>query len=250
MTDPAGLSVRGLRVRRGSAEILGPLDLEVAAGALWGVVGPNGAGKTTLLRVVSGLAQPTSGTVEVNGRVPRRGDVGLLFQAAQRPPEIPFTVREVVAMGRTGRAGSRADHRDAVATALAALGLEPLAARRYRELSGGERQKVQLARLLAQDPPLLLLDEPAAGLDLDWQERLTGLVGDLHRRLGRTVLMVTHDTSRLPASTTGVLLLDRGRAVASGPPGEVLRSDTLTAVYRTPMAVTQSNGRWLAGVAP
>lgn len=246
----SGLEVRGVVVRRGGAVVLGPLDLRVPPGALWGVVGPNGAGKTTLLRVVAGLERPASGKVSVDGGVPRRGEVGLLAQVAERPPEVPFTVAEVVALGLVGRRRPPAAAGDAVGEALAALGLEELARRRYRELSGGERQKVQLARLVAQDPALLLLDEPAAGLDLEWQERMTALVGDLHGRLGRTVLMVTHDTSRLPAGTSGVLLLQRGRAVAVGRPHEVLTAESLSAAFGTRMAVVERGGRWLAGVAP
>jgi len=245
------LSVRGLVVRRRGVAVLGPLDLEVGRGELWGVVGPNGAGKTTLLRAIAGLQPADEGSVEVSGRragAGARGVVGWLSQQADRPPEVPFTVAEVVSLGRSG-ASSKEDRAE-VARALGALGLSTFAARRYRELSGGERRKVELARLLAGRAELLLLDEPAAGLDLDWQERMTTLVGELARRHGRTVVMVSHDTGRLPAGCDGVLLLDRGRAAACGRPRDVLTGATLSGVFGVPLEVTERGGRFFAGVAP
>jgi ABC-type cobalamin/Fe3+-siderophores transport system ATPase subunit len=254
----AAIRCRGLALDRSGRRVLGPLDLDVGAGQLWGVVGPNGAGKTTLLRLLAGLDRASTGELEVGGRRlspgrprsdrPARAAVGCLLQQHAFAPDLPFSVAEVVGFGRAARAGlldrPTAEDRRAVEEALAALGLGELRGRLYRELSGGERQKVQLARVLAQDPLLWLLDEPAAGLDLDWQERLTALVGELHRRTGGTVLMVTHRVEHLPASTGGVLLLRAGAAIAAGPPEEVLTAPTLERLYGCPMTVTVEAGRY------
>ncbi len=254
--DPRGpqgpaLSARGLVVCQRGIPVLGPLDLEIGCGELWGVVGPNGAGKTTLLRAIAGLERADAGGVTVAGRPAGagvRGLVGWLSQHSDQPPEVPFTVAEVASFGRPGRRSP--DDQRAVADALEALGLTGFSERRYRELSGGERRKVELARLLAGRAELLLLDEPAAGLDLDWQERMTVLVGELARRHGRTVIMVSHDTGRLPAGCDGVLLLDRGRAIACGPPRDVLTGANLSGVFGVPLEVAERGGRFFAGVAP
>jgi len=245
---------RGVVVRRRGRNLVGPIDLRVGRGEFWGVVGPNGAGKTTLLRALAGLEAPDEGEVEVFGK---RGRIGFLFQHHDFVPEVPLTVEDVVGFGRAGRAGlgpwRRAGDRRSVDEALELLGLASLRRRLYRELSGGERQKVQLARLAAQEAELLLLDEPAAGLDLEWQERMTALVAELHRQTGAAVVMVTHEVDRLPACCARVLLLRRGRALAVGAPAEVFTPPTLGTLYGCEMAVTEHRGRYHAsslGPAP
>lgn len=247
-------------VQRRGRTLLGPLSLRVEAGDFWGVVGPNGAGKTTLLRVLAGLQPVSRGRAVFFEREARNGGgvtrsllrkhVGFLFQHHEFVPDLPFTVEDVAFFGRAGGPGllrpyGSAD-RAAVAEALESLGLSALRQRLYRELSGGERQKAQLARLVAQGAEMLLLDEPTAGLDLDWQERITHLVEDLFKRLGRTLVVVTHDVDHLPASCNRVLLLKQGRALAAGAPGEVFRPDALTDLYGCPMEVTERRGRFHA----
>ncbi len=259
----AVVECQGLEVRRQGRTVLGPLDLEVLPGDLVGVVGPNGAGKSTLLRALAGVDPPAAGRLEVCGqpldrrcgrRSALRVEVGSLLQHHEFSPDLPLSVAEVVGFGRVGRRSLLArpgpEDAEAVERAVASLGLGPLRSRLYRELSGGERRKVQLARLLAQGARLLLLDEPAAGLDLEWQERLTGLVGLLHRDAGAAVVMVTHEVGHLPASCTRVVLLRAGRAVASGRPAEVLRPDLLTATYGCAMAVAEEAGRYHAHARP
>lgn len=240
---------RGTTVRRRDSTLLGPIDLRIPAGRFCGVAGPNGAGKSTLLRAIAGLESITDGTLDVSWD-DDSGRVGLLFQQHDFVPELPFTVEDVVSFGRAGRVAAgpvrSRDDRAAVAKAIERFGLEGMRRRLYRELSGGERQKVQLARLMAQDAKLLLLDEPSAGLDLDWQERLTALVAELHRETGSTVVMVTHEVDRLPACCDVVLLLREGRAVAIGPPGEVLTREILSDLYACRMEVAERNGRYFA----
>jgi len=240
---------RGVEVRRRDRTLLGPVDLEVARGEFWGVVGPNGAGKSTLLRTLAGLEKADAGVVELVGGGDRRR-VGFLFQHHDFVPELPFTVADVVGFGRSGRQAFGSlrgpTNHAAVDHALDLLDLGRMRGRLYRELSGGERRKVQLARLLAQDADLLLLDEPTAGLDLDWQERLTALVDEVHERTGVAIVMVTHEAHHLPKCCEKVLLLRGGRAIATGPPAEVFTPDLLSELYACRMEVTERSGRYFA----
>jgi iron complex transport system ATP-binding protein len=238
---------RALEVRRRGATLLGPIDLSIRRGEFWGVVGPNGAGKSTLLRAIAGLEQIGGGSLE---SAADRRRIGYLFQHHDFIPELPFTVEDVVAFGRAGLSAvgavrAQAD-RAATGRALETLDLGAMRHRLYRELSGGERQKVQLARLVAQEADLLLLDEATAGLDLDWQERLTALIGELHSQTGTTIVMVTHEVHHLPACCDRALLLHRGRALASGAPAEVFTPELLSKLYSCRMDVTERAGRFLA----
>jgi len=238
--------LREAAVRRGGRTLLGPVSLRIGRGEFWGIAGPNGAGKTTLLKVLAGLLPPSEG----HASGPPRGRIGVLLQHHAFLPDLPFTVEDVALFGRTGIAGLgrpfRPEDREAAREALDRLGLGGMKDRLYRDLSGGEQKKAQLARLLAQDADLLLLDEPAAGLDLAAQEQMTLLAGDLHRRTGRTFVMVTHEIDRLPAECGRVLLLREGRVLAAGPPREVFLPETLSALYGCPMEVVSRGNRFHA----
>lgn len=249
-------------VWHGARRALGPLNLTVRRGEFWGIVGPNGAGKTTLLHALAGLTSRVDGKLVVCGHsacaMPRsqalRQAVGVLLQHHDYVPEVPVTVEDVVGFGRTSRGilGRRwlASDRDAVEHALGVLGLTDFKTRLYRELSGGERRKVQIARLLAQGSALLLMDEPVAGLDMDWQERLTSLAGTLHSQHSKTVLFVTHDVANLPGCCTNVLLLNRGQTFAIGAPAEVLCPDVLGRLYGCPICVEHRGDRYVAFARP
>jgi ABC-type cobalamin/Fe3+-siderophores transport system ATPase subunit len=240
---------RGLVVEHRGVNLVGPIDIAIAQGDFWGIVGPNGAGKSSLLRAIAGLEPISAGSLELAGRVDRRS-IGLLFQHHDFVPELPLTVADVVGAGRAARVAlgplRSAEDRRAVDDALELLGLDAMEGRLYRELSGGERQKVQLARLVAQGADLLLLDEPAAGLDLDWQERLNALVADLHRATGVAVVMVTHEVHHLPPCCDRVLLLREGRGVARGAPAEVFTAELLSELYGCRMEVGRRGGRFFA----
>jgi len=246
----------GYRGRR----VLGPLSLTVNAGDVVGIVGPNGAGKSTLLRILAGLEHPTHGEVSLFGGpalrrwawpwqvAPWRRRIGLLLQHHDFHADLPFSARDVVTFGTLrwpqalwpfGRERCRA----AVDAALDELGITALADCLYRELSGGERQKVQMARVLAQEAELILLDEPTSGLDLEWQERVTQLVACLRRDYGRTVVMVTHDVDRLPGNCTTVVLMRAGRSPRVGSPTELLAAEPLSEVYACPVKVIWSGTR-------
>ncbi len=264
MPPSIAIEIENVEVRYGRRRALGPVSLTLHRGEFLGVVGPNGAGKSTLLRVLAGLQPVHDGGIRLFGKAvaTRRlrrcralaRDVGFLFQRHDFTPELPFTVEDVVRFGRVHPEWLRfrfsAEDQAAVETALQSLGLSSMRSRLYRELSGGERQKVQFARLLAQEARILLLDEPTAGLDLDARERVTTLAAEMRSTFGKTVIMVTHEVDRLPADTDKVLLLDCGRVAAFGPPEAVLTPRLLARAYRCPVVVLQQNGRFHAFATP
>lgn len=253
----ASLQLDGVSVRRGGHPILLVDELAVRPGEFLGVVGVNGAGKTTLLRVCAGLLRPTAGRVWLDGidltcisawrRTAVRTRVGYVPQSADYNAHLPLTVAEVVAMGRAGRRGllrrlSLAD-RGVVGMWIERLGVGPLAGRTFRSLSGGEQQKVLVARAMVQEPGLLLLDEPAANLDLDWKERVVALLEELFRASSVTVVMVSHETGLLPRCCTRVALMRGGRILRVGPPHEVLTPEALALTYGCAVEVAEVRGR-------
>ena len=222
--------VRGLGVRLGGREVLRDVALEVPSGSWVCVVGPNGAGKTTLLHAVAGLL-PFEGTVELWGR-PRapggRGERGRPLALVPQQPVIPdgITVEEYVRLGRTPHLGVLgAEGRDdvlAVRTAMARSELDSAGDRRLDSLSGGELQRVVIARALAQAAPLLLLDEPTTGLDLGHQIRMLELCEALRRSEGLTVLSTMHDLTLAGRFADRFALLSQGRLVSTGSRSDVL----------------------------
>jgi len=253
----AVISVEGATVRAGGGIILSVDSLEVERGELLGVVGPNGAGKSTLLRLLAGFVRSCSGSVSMLGRElstmtqwqlsDLRRRVATVPQVAELGPYSPCTAAEVVAMGRYGMRGllrtETHEDRGAAELWLTRLGLSHCAGRPFRHLSGGERRKVLIARAMAQGPQVLLLDEPAAGLDLDWRERLVGLVDELYREGRMTVVVVCHETELLPQSAKRVALIAGGRLAMCGPREEVLTEDRLSAAYGCPVSVVRRGGR-------
>jgi iron complex transport system ATP-binding protein len=232
-------------VSRGDATILAAVDVAVRPGEVVAAVGPNGAGKTTLLRVLAGDLSPTSGTVRLAGspldEVSRRDRSRMRAVLPQhRPADIPFRVREVVMMGRHPHRrdpdNSAAADAAAVAAALAATDTTDLASRDYPSLSGGEQARVALARVLAQETPLVLLDEPTAGLDVGHEELVLGGLRRLSRE-GRGVFTVLHDLNAAARHADRIVLLERGAVAATGTPGEVLDAAVLSRVYAQPMRV-------------
>lgn len=218
------------------------INLEVRKGEFVALIGPNGVGKTTLLETISGLLAHSSGEVRVFGLDVRRHGHLVRRRIGYIPQEIafdeltPFLVRDVVLMGRFGRIGlirrpSAADRR-AVEEALAAVGIEELAHRPIGKLSGGQQQKVMLARALAKEPELLLLDEPFSNLDFVARREISELIARLQRELGLTTLIVLHDVDNLPQGCNRVVLMRAGRIFRDGPPAEVLDPVVLAAAYR------------------
>lgn len=221
-------------------EVLHALDLTLPRGDLVALVGTNGSGKTTLLRLLTGLLKADAGDVRFDGRpLPAWRQIDLARRVAVLPQQLDlpagFRVAELVEMGRAPHArrlfaSTEADER-AVARALADADALDLADRFAEELSGGERQRVLVAMALAQEPDLLLLDEPTLHLDLAHQVALLAAIRRLRDQRGLTVLAVLHDLNLAAAFAPRVAVLDGGRVVADGPPGEVLSPDLVRRVF-------------------
>jgi iron complex transport system ATP-binding protein len=245
VTD-AAISVDDVTVSLGGVTVLDGVSTTVGAGRFVGLVGPNGAGKTTLLRTINGALDPAEGRISVAGepladRASRATSRLVATVPQSTASTFEFTVRRIVAMGRTphvNRLGSRrqADRR-AVEDAMARVEVEHLADRPVTEVSGGERQRVYLARALAQDTPVLLLDEPTSDLDVNHQIRTLELVADLVGE-GRTVLAAIHDLDLAARYCDELRLLADGRISAAGPPSSVLTGDTVASAFDTRAAVT------------
>jgi len=225
------------------------VSLTVVAGEFVGIIGPNGAGKTTLLTLINGLAVPTSGTVTVLGapvsrqRHDLRRQVGYVAQAESIDPRVPMSVREVTMVGRYGLLGMfrRPALQDwqVVDEALELVGMTRLAKRPIGQLSGGEQQRVAIARCLAQEPRIFLLDEPTASLDWKAQTEILELVRRIHDARGLTTLFVTHDLDALPHTCDRVVLMKAGRIIADGAPGTVISAESLSLLYDLPIPVVE-----------
>ncbi|WP_412054085.1 metal ABC transporter ATP-binding protein [Arachnia propionica] len=231
----AALSVSGLSFAYRDSLVLREVTLDLPQGVVLGVIGPNGAGKSTLLKAVVGLLKPAKGTVACFGqplhKVRRR--VGYMRQASSVDWDFPTTVSDVVLMGTYGdlgwfrRPGTK--ERDVAAAALRRVGIPHLAHRPISQLSGGERQRTFLARLLAQEPDLLLLDEPFAGVDAASQETITNVLHGL-RDEGRTVVIVHHDLATVPTLCDWTCLLNR-TVMGFGPTKEVFTDEMVKQAY-------------------
>jgi iron complex transport system ATP-binding protein len=228
------------RQGRQPREVLRGIDLELRRGEMVALLGANGSGKTTLLRLLSGALRPDGGDVMVAGRqVGKWPRLALARQVAVLPQqlELPdgFRVAELVAMGRAPHASrlfaSTADDDAAVERALRDADARDLADRYPHELSGGERQRVLVAMALAQEPDLLLLDEPTLHLDLAHQVSLLRQLRQLHAQRSLTVLAVLHDLNLAAAFAPRVAVLHQGRVVGDGPPDDVLTSETVARVF-------------------
>ena len=244
------LAAAGIAAAYGAREVLRECDLALEAGEIVAVIGPNGAGKSTLVRVLAALLRPSQGEVRIAGQrlaglsrteVARR--VAVVPQAQETL--FPFSVREVVALGRTARLDLlgrlAAEDRAAVDRALALMDLDALADRRIDAVSGGERQRAVLAMALAQETPVLLLDEPTVHLDPGHQLATLGLLRRLARERGTAVLAVVHDLN-LAALADRVAVLDGGTVRAAGTPASVLTAELVAAVFGPGWRVTLDGG--------
>jgi iron complex transport system ATP-binding protein len=237
--------VHDLSVTLGGARILDRVSASVESGEWVAVIGPNGAGKSTLLRAVAGLVD-YHGTIEIRGddaRALSRGERARRLAVVAQSPVMPAetTVREYVLLGRTPHIGylaseSRHDHQTALA-ALERLDLLEFASRRLSSLSGGEKQRAVLARALAQEAPVLLLDEPTTALDVGRQQQVLEIVDELRASEQLTVLSAMHDLTLAGQYADRLVLLDRGRLVAAGPARDVLTRALISEHYRADVRV-------------
>ncbi|PWK73435.1 iron complex transport system ATP-binding protein [Streptomyces sp. CG 926] len=232
-----------LRLRLGQREVLAGIDLTARAGEVLALVGPNGAGKSTLLGALAADLPAASGVIRIDGRpVGDWSAPDLALRRSVLPQSaalsFPFPVEDVVRMGRAPWAGTPLAEADeeAVASAMAATEVTDFAARPFSALSGGERARVALARVLAQRAPLLLLDEPTAALDLRHQELVLRICRE-RAAAGDAVVVVLHDLGLAAAYADRAAVLHDGRIAADGPPSEVFEGELLSRVYRQPVEV-------------
>lgn len=236
LPDPA-LSIRNLSVNYGPVHALTGVDVELEVGHVTALIGMNGSGKSSLFNAIMGRVRPSAGSVSVFGRSSlasrKSGLVAYLPQQESIDWDFPISVRQVVTTGRYGQLGPtrrpRAVDRDAVAYALDRVGLEHLADRQIGELSGGQRKRVFLARSIAQEARLLLLDEPFAGVDKASEASIIALLHEL-RDSGCGILISTHDLAGVPELSDEVVLL-RNRVLFHGSVAEALEPAMLTRVF-------------------
>ncbi len=249
------LEIRGAALRRAGRELWSDLDLDVAPGELIAVLGPSGSGKTTLLRAILGLESLSEGTIHALGEpVTHRGNrrIGYLPQSRPLPRDTALRGRDLVALGvnghRFGPPLPRRSDKERVAALIDAVGATEFADRPVGELSGGEQQRLRVGQALADNPRLLLCDEPLTSLDLANQQAVVRLI-DEHRQTGASVLLVTHDINPVLGKVDRILYLANGRFTL-GKPDEVLTSPVLTALYGAPVFVLRAGDRLVVVGAP
>jgi iron complex transport system ATP-binding protein len=255
------IELRGVEVRIAGRRILGSVDLSVGDGERWMLLGPNGSGKTTLLSVAGAWRHPSSGTATVLGRRLGRTDlrmlrahIGHVSHAVADALEPGLTTLEVVLTGRESTLATwpfevTAEERAAAAAALEDVGCAVLAKQAFLRCSQGERQRVLLARARFGHRELVLLDEPAAGLDLPGREGLLRVIDDMGADGAVTAVMATHHLDEVPASATHAALLRGGALLAAGAIEDVLTPDRLEECFGLRLHVERRGGRWF-GFAP
>ena len=251
------LNLSNVEVRWNGRSILAVKDMQIRQGEFVGIIGTNGAGKTTLIKVCSGLIKPNRGTITLDGRdltqlsawrkANVRKHIGYIPQAAEYNAELPFTLRELVAMGRTSIKPllcplNREDY-EIVDRWIEKLALSDRRSQTFRSLSGGEQQKALIARAMAQDPEILMLDEPCSNLDFNWKYQITEIIDRLHRESNITIMMVSHETSLLPEGCKRAVLLHGGDVLADGGIEDVLEAGILEKAYQCRIDILKHAGR-------
>ncbi len=255
----SAISLDNVCFRYADAWVLEDVSIRVHEGEFVGVIGPNGSGKTTLLRLMDGVIKPETGKIELEGAalesLGRRKIAQAIAVVPQESPDIfPFSVREIVLMGRAphlpvfGFEGRK--DMEVADRAMEMTGVLKLASRPIGSLSGGERQRALIARALAQQPRVMLLDEPTAFLDIRHQIAIFDLVSELRDREKLTVIAVTHDINLAALYSDRVILLNAGRVFSDGKPQDVITAANIESVYRTRIHVDSYPGTGLPRICP
>ena len=249
--DNEQASLRLSRVTLGYPGVvaLREIDFSIDRGEFLGIIGPNGSGKSTLLKGILGLLQPLEGKIFLFGANNKKRDIrkkiGYVPQKSKSEAGFPVSVKDVVMMGLYSQIGwlrrPQAVHYQLVAESLGRVGMAGLGDRPVGELSGGQYQKVMIARALVNNPELLVLDEPTAAVDISAQRAILDLLEELNREQRMTILMVSHDINEIVHFCDRILLLN-GRVCAFGTPAEVLTKENLRSVYGTRVFIYDHNG--------
>lgn len=252
MTSPM-VELKEITVGKATGLLLENITFSVSPGEFVGIIGPNGAGKTTLLNVIAGFERFT-GTLSLFGHPEgwrrSRGTrlrIGYVPQALHVDPAFPISASEAIMTGAIGRAGlfrsPSGEDRERAFQIMEMMRMTHVANRPLGQLSGGERQKVSLARAIIQRPEILLLDEPTANLDIAVQKEVLNLISEIHRRENLTVFFVTHDFTMLPDSMGRAVLLNRGRTIFDGSVDIALSGETLSRLFEYPLEIFRRDGR-------
>jgi ABC-type Mn2+/Zn2+ transport system ATPase subunit len=247
------IELKGITVKKAQSLLLDGISLSVSRNEFVGIIGPNGAGKTTLLNVIAGFER-FEGTLSLFGhretwRRSRetRLRVGYVPQLFQIDPAFPILALEAVMTGAIGRLGlfrpPGSQEKEKAMRLMEMMRVAHLADRPLGQLSGGERQKVSLARAILQQPDILLMDEPTANLDVAVQKEVLNLINEIHKRETLTLLFVTHDFNMLPAGMRRAVLLNHGKTVFDGDINTALSGETLSRLFQYPLETFERNGR-------
>ncbi|OPY58219.1 MAG: putative ABC transporter ATP-binding protein [Syntrophorhabdaceae bacterium PtaU1.Bin034] len=247
------IELEGITVRKTNGLLLNGVSLKVSRNEFVGIIGPNGAGKTTLLNVIAGFER-FEGALTLFGRRESwkrarktRLRIGYVPQQFLVDPAFPILALEAVITGATGRLGlfrSAGTHEKQKAMRLMEMmRVAHLADRPLGQLSGGERQKISLARAILQQPDILLFDEPTANLDIAVQKEVLNLIGEIHAQENLTLLFVTHDFNMLPAAMRRAVLLNHGTTVFDGDMGTAMSGESLSRLFRYPLETFERNGK-------
>lgn len=247
------IELNEITVRKAKGLLLDGISLSVSRNEFIGIIGPNGAGKTTLLNVIAGFER-FEGTLSLFGRHETwtrtrdtRLRVGYVPQHFQIDPAFPIFALEAVMTGTIGKLGlfrsPGRPEREKAMRLMEMMRVAHLADRPLGQLSGGERQKVSLARAILQQPEILLMDEPTANLDIAVQKEVLNLIDEIHKQQTLTFLFVTHDFNMLPSAMRRAVLLNRGRKVFDGDINTALSGDTLSRLFQYPLQTFERNGR-------
>ncbi|MEA2039601.1 MAG: ABC transporter ATP-binding protein [Thermodesulfobacteriota bacterium] len=243
------IDIKNLNYAYGKYVVLTDVSFRVKRGDFFIIIGPNGSGKTTLMSLISGIIRPKKGQLEVFGMSMQGYTRKALARTIAFVPQMvevdfPFTVNEVVLMGRSPHQGilglEKREDLEIAKQAIAFTGLEHLSHRKLTQLSGGELQRVYIAKAICQEPRIMLLDEPTASLDLAHQTRLMDLMEKLREERGLTIVMVSHDVNLAAMYGQNLLLLKEGQIVSSGFPEKVLTYENLEHAYGCTLLVDDS----------
>lgn len=234
MDPPFLIRAQGVRLSYGAQVVLDAVDLDVGFAEIWFLLGPNGSGKSTVVKALLRLLRPRAGTIVLHPALARRERLGFVPQNSAFNPALPTSVREFILLGMVGLPIDRTEASRRLGSALARVGLQGMARRDYWSLSAGQRQRVLVARALARDPLLLVMDEPTNGLDVASEAAVLEYVATLHREQGLSVIFVSHNLATAARFATHVALLHGGE-VKAGLASHILTPENLERVYGIPL---------------